>query len=342
VSYRGGEIQAVRALGEIAAYFEELQPSAKLSRARAQARHYLFAINVAKRSAWARAGRGSVTPARHGRRIACGYQKANEVPMRPIPTVDPLRVKPGPVFPPLQRPTGHEAEMTPRPDYGEDSYVGHARLDDRVALVTAGDSGIGRAVCLAFAREGATVAINYLESQDDARDTQRLVQRAGRSALTIAADVAEEARCRELVERTIEEFGRIDILVNNAAHQGPVVERFEQIDAERIERTFRTNVLSMFHLVRYALPYMREGSVVINVASREADRPSPAILDYAASEGAIVTFSKGLALELIQRGIRVNCVAPGPVQTPAELAPAFVFLASRESSNVNGEVLGLG
>jgi NAD(P)-dependent dehydrogenase (short-subunit alcohol dehydrogenase family) len=288
--------------------------------------------------------------------------------MRPTPSSDTQTPKPKPPFPPQEQPpTGRESEMAPRPDYGETSYVGHGRLDDRVALVTGGDSGIGRAVCLAFAREGATVAINYLQNHDDARETQRIVQRAGRSALTIAADIAEEARCREVVERTVEEFGRIDILVNNAAHQGAAAERFEDLDPERVERTFRTNVLAMFHLVRHALPYMRKGSVVINVASIQAYQPSPAILDYAATKGAIVTFTKGLALELVKRDIRVNCVAPGPVWTPlvvqsfdaeknanfgkdspmerpaqpAELAPAFVFLASAESSYVNGEVLGV-
>jgi NAD(P)-dependent dehydrogenase (short-subunit alcohol dehydrogenase family) len=257
--------------------------------------------------------------------------------------------------------------MAPRPDYGETSYTGHGRLDDRVALVTGGDSGIGRAVCLAFAREGATVAISYLENHDDARETQRIVQRAGRSALTIAADIGEEAECRAVVERTVEEFGRVDILVNNAAYRAEAALRFEDLDPQRIERTFRTNVLAMFHLVRHALPYMREGSVVINVASIQAYQPSFAILDYAATKGAIVTFTKGLALELVRRKIRVNCVAPGPVWTPlvdqsfeaekvaqfgkdspmerpaqpAELAPAFVFLASGESSQVNGEILGV-
>jgi NAD(P)-dependent dehydrogenase (short-subunit alcohol dehydrogenase family) len=288
--------------------------------------------------------------------------------MCPTPSLDPTTAKPRPPFPPQeQTPTGRESAMDPHPDYGETSYTGHGRLDDRVALVTGGDSGIGRAVCLAFAREGATVAISYLENHDDARETQRMVQRAGRSALTIAADLGEEAKCRAVVERTVEEFGRIDILVNNAACQGEAVERFEDLDPQRIERTFRTNVLAMFHLVRHALPYMREGSVVINVASIQAYQPSPAILDYAATKGAIVTFTKGLALELVQRKIRVNCVAPGPVWTPlvvqsfeaekvaqfgkdspmerpaqpAELAPAFVFLASGESSYVNGEVLGV-
>jgi len=257
--------------------------------------------------------------------------------------------------------------MDPQPDYGLHSYVGRGRLTDRIAIVTGADSGIGRAVALAFAREGADVVIGYLNSEADARHTAEVVQAAGRKAITISADVGVETHVKALVDQVVQQFGRIDILVNNAAHQGKAVERFEEIDAERLETTFRTNIFSMFHLVRHALPHMAEGSAIINVASIQAYQPSPAILDYASTKGAIVTFTKGLALELIQRGIRVNCVAPGPVWTPlvvqsydaeknasfgkdspmgrpaqpAELAPAFVFLASDEASYVNGEVLGV-
>jgi NAD(P)-dependent dehydrogenase (short-subunit alcohol dehydrogenase family) len=286
----------------------------------------------------------------------------------PQTTTDPRKAEPKPPQPEQeQSATGRESEMEPRPDYGESSYRGYGRLQDRVALVTGGDSGIGRAVCLAFAREGANVAINYLENHEDAKQTADSVERAGRTALPLALDISEDAKCKQLVERVVERFGRIDILVNNAAMQGKSVERFEEIDAARVEQTFRTNIVAMFHLVRHALPHMKPGATIINVASIQAYQPSAAILDYAATKGAIVTFTKGLAQELIQRGIRVNCVAPGPVWTPlvvqsfpaeknakfgkdspmgrpaqpVELAPAFVFLASEEARYVNGEVLGV-
>jgi NAD(P)-dependent dehydrogenase (short-subunit alcohol dehydrogenase family) len=275
---------------------------------------------------------------------------------------------PRPPFPPQeQESNGRQAAMTPQPDYGLESYRGHGRLEGKIALVTGADSGIGRAVALAFAREGADVAIGYYSNRDDARESSRVVESAGRKAITIAADVGDDAQAREMVEQTVKHFGRIDILVNNAAQQGEEVERIEDIDAARVEQTFRTNVIGMFHLVRHALPHMGEGSAVINVASIQAYKPSAQILDYASTKGAIVTFTKGLAQSLIERGIRVNCVAPGPVWTPlvvqsfdaeknasfgkdspmgrpaqpAELAPAFVFLASSEASYVNGEVLGV-
>jgi hypothetical protein len=257
--------------------------------------------------------------------------------------------------------------MTPEPDYGLDSYKGLGRLKGRVALVTGGDSGIGRAVCLAFAREGADVAFGYLNEDPDADVTRRIVEDSGHQVLALKGDLTDEAVCRRLIEDTVKRFGRIDVLVNNAAWQGKAVEKFEEITAERLERTFRTNVLAMFHLVRYALPHMKEGASIINVASIQAYQPKPSILDYASTKGAIVTFTKGLAQELIERGIRVNCVAPGPVWTPlipqsfdaekvknfgksspmgrpaqpVELAPSFVFLASDESRFVNGEILGV-
>ena len=283
-------------------------------------------------------------------------------------TTDPRQPEPKPPLPEQTQPhPGIEAEMEPKPDYGEQSYQGFGRLTGRVALITGADSGIGRAVALAFAREGADVAIAYLSEHQDAEETKRVVEAAGRAALAIPGDLADETTCRSLVEQTVQRFGRIDILVNNAAFQGPAVQQFEEITADRVERTFRTNILAMFHLVRYALPHMQPGGVVINTASIQAYQPSPAILDYAATKGAIVTFSKGLAQQLIERGIRVNVVAPGPVWTPlipqsfpgqqtaefgqnspmqrpaqpAELAPAFVFLASDESRYITGEVLGV-
>jgi len=266
-----------------------------------------------------------------------------------------------------QQGPGLETKMREKPDFGEESYVGHGRLKDKVAVVTGGDSGIGRAVALAFAREGADVVIAYLSEHEDAKETQRVVEAAGRKAALVAADVVDEAGCKEVIAAAKKAFGRIDVLVNNAAHQEKAVERFEDIDAARVERTVLVNVVAMFHLVRHALPLMKEGATVINVASIQAYKPSAPILDYAATKGAIVTFTKGLAVELIRRGIRVNCVAPGPVWTPliaqsfegekleqfgkdspmgrpaqpVELAPSFVFLACDESRYVNGEVLGV-
>jgi NAD(P)-dependent dehydrogenase (short-subunit alcohol dehydrogenase family) len=281
---------------------------------------------------------------------------------------DPRNAGPKPPFADQPQPhPGHEGKMDPQPDYGEKTYKGLGRLTDRVALVTGGDSGIGRAVCLAFAREGADLAVSFLNESDDANHVKRFVEDAGRQALLLPGDLAVEAHCRKLVEDTVKRFGRIDILVNNAAFQGQQVEKFEELDAERVERTFRTNILAMFHLVRYALPHMKAGATIINTASIQAYQPSAGILDYASTKGAIVTFTKGLAQHLIERGIRVNAVAPGPVWTPlipqsfsgeklekfgsqsptgrpaqpAELAPSFVFLASDESRYVNAEILGV-
>jgi NAD(P)-dependent dehydrogenase (short-subunit alcohol dehydrogenase family) len=257
--------------------------------------------------------------------------------------------------------------MAPAPDSGAATYRGFGRLRGRVALITGADSGIGRAVALAFAREEADVAVAYLSEHEDAQETKRLIEAAGRAALTLPGDLSEEAHCRQLVDQTVARFGRIDVLVNNAAYQGPAVERFEDLDPDRIAHTFRTNILAMFHLVRHALPHMQAGSVILNTASIQAYDPSPEILDYASTKGAIVTFSKGLAKSLAERGIRVNVVAPGPVWTPlipqsfgaekvttfgqntplgragqpAELAPAFVFLASEEARYITGEVLGV-
>jgi NAD(P)-dependent dehydrogenase (short-subunit alcohol dehydrogenase family) len=276
----------------------------------------------------------------------------------------------GPKPPIQEQPQPHpgiEERMQEVPDYGEHSYKGLGRLKDRVALVTGGDSGIGRAVCLAFAREGADLAFGYLNEYEDAEKTRQILEDEGRQVLAMAGDLAVEAHCRKLIEDTVKRFGRIDVLVNNAAFQGKEVERFEELEPERVERAFRVNIIAMFHLVRLALPHMKPGSTIINVASIQAYQPTPGILDYASTKGAIVTFTKGLAQSLIERGIRVNAVAPGPVWTPlipqsfsgehlrkfgessptgrpaqpAELAPSFVFLASDESRYVNGEILGV-
>jgi len=258
--------------------------------------------------------------------------------------------------------------MKEKPDHGEDSYVGANRLQNKVALITGGDSGIGRAIALAYAREGADIAIGYQpDEQKDAEASAELVKAAGRRALLVPGDLAEPATCRRMVEQTVSEFQRIDVLVNNAAHQGKATEGIDELSHERVERTFRVNVIAMFDLVREALPHMPEGGAIINTASIQAYQPSAPILDYAATKGAIVAFTKGLASSTIQKGIRANCVAPGPVWTPliavsfegeklekfgaqspmkrpaqpAELAPAYVFLASRDASYVNGEVLGV-
>jgi len=264
------------------------------------------------------------------------------------------------------QPPGLEAEMEVKPDYGEASYRGTGKLEGKVALITGGDSGIGRAVALAYAREGADVLISYLNEEPDAQETVRIVEDEGRRALAVAGDIADEAHCRQLVQRAVQEFGRLDILVNNAAFQR-THESIQEVPSEEFEYTFRTNIFSMFYLCKAALPHMQPGSSIINVASIQAYQPSLSLLAYASTKGAIITFTKALAQDAIQHGVRVNVVAPGPVWTPlipstmpqeqvkqfgqstllqrpaqpAELAPAFVFLASAESSYITGERLGV-
>ncbi|HEX8557462.1 MAG TPA: SDR family oxidoreductase [Pyrinomonadaceae bacterium] len=262
---------------------------------------------------------------------------------------------------------GLEAGMTPRPDYGADTYQGHGRLRGKAALITGGDSGIGRAVAVAFAREGADVLISYLpEEEPDALETAGAVEAAGRRCVRAPGDIQDEAHCRGLVARAFEEFGRLDILVNNAAFQ-MVRGGIGEISSEEFDRTFRTNVYAMFHLCKAALPRMGEGGSIINTASIQAYQPSAELMAYAATKGAIVTFSKALASEAMKTGVRVNVVAPGPIWTPlipatmphekyeefgkdtptgrpgqpSELAPVYVFLASQESSYVCGEVIGV-
>lgn len=281
---------------------------------------------------------------------------------------NPTEKYPQPQFPPQeQQHPGLQEEMEPEPDYGYDSYRGHGRLEGRSAVITGGDSGIGRAVALAFAREGADVLITYLEAEEpDAAESLRAVEDAGRKGVRVAADVSDRDQCRALVDRAVEEFGKVDVLVNNAAYQMSF-DSFDAIPPDLLEHTFRTNIMAMFWTAQAALPHMPEGGSIINVASIQAYKPSPPLLPYATTKGAIVTFTKGLAQELVGRGIRVNAVAPGPVWTPiipasmpadhtaqfggssptgrpgqpAELAPAFVFLASQEASFVNGETLGV-
>ncbi len=279
---------------------------------------------------------------------------------------DPTEQGPKPPYPEQeQEPPGLESQMDPKPDYGEGTYRGSGKLQDRVALVTGGDSGIGRAVALAFAREGADVLISYLNEDEDARETARVVEEAGRRAIAVAGDIGDEAHCRALVDRAVSELGRLDILVNNAATQMKR-ERIVDIPSEEIETVFRTNILSMFWLCKAAIPHLEAGATIINTTSIQAYQPSPELIHYATTKGAIMTFTKALAQELAEKGIRVNAVAPGPVWTPliamsfpadevasfgednplgrpaqpAEMAPVYVFLASDESRFVVGEVIG--
>lgn len=256
--------------------------------------------------------------------------------------------------------------MRPRPDHGEESYEGHGRLAGRRALITGGDSGIGKAVAIAFAREGADVAIGYLNEHDDAQDTVAWVEKAGRRGAAFSADLTDEAACRALVRDSVEALGGLDLLVNNAAYHCQT-ETLEELDTEQLERTFRTNVFSYFWVTGEALKHLDEGSVILNTGSVVALRGSPELLDYSATKGAVHVFTQSLAVNLKDRGIRVNCVAPGPVWTPlipstkkeedveefgadshwgrpaqpAELAPAFVFFASPESRYCTGEVLAV-
>jgi NAD(P)-dependent dehydrogenase (short-subunit alcohol dehydrogenase family) len=257
--------------------------------------------------------------------------------------------------------------MRPSADHGEESYRGLGRLKDRVALITGGDSGIGRAVAIAFAREGADVMISHLpEEESDAADTCRWVEKAERKGVKVAGDIQDERHCGALVDRAFDEFGRLDILINNAAFQ-TTHEGIEEFTTEEFDRTFRTNVYAMFWLCRAALPRMQPGSVILNTASIQAFNPSPTLLAYAPTKAAIVNFTKALSHMAMEKGVRVNAVAPGPVWTPlipstlpeesvrkfgqdtqferaaqpVELAPVFVFLASNEARYVTGEVYGV-
>jgi NAD(P)-dependent dehydrogenase (short-subunit alcohol dehydrogenase family) len=248
-----------------------------------------------------------------------------------------------PPFPEQQQPRpGEDERLQPRADHGEESYRGSGRLDGLTTLVTGADSGIGRAVALAFAREGADVVVSYLEEDADASETGSLVEEAGRRAVLMPGDISDPDHARAIVERTVSELGRIDVLVNNAATQ-TTHESFSEITDDEVEEVFRTNVFPLFSLCRAAIPHLPAGGAIVNTASIQAYDPSPSLLHYAATKGAIVTFTKGLSKELIESGIRVNAVAPGPVWTPqpAELAPAYVFLASAESRFVTGEVIGV-
>jgi len=263
-----------------------------------------------------------------------------------------------------QRHPGRTAEMAPEPDHGERTYRGHGKLSGRKTVVTGGDSGIGRAVSLAFAREGADVLLTHLaDEEEDARETVQLVADAGQRAVAVPTDIREERLCRELIDRAVDEFGGVDVLVNNAAYQMSQPGGISEITTEQFDRVMHTNLYGMFWLTKMALPHMPEDGVIINTASVQGYKPSPHLLDYAMTKAAIVSFTQGLAQMLAEGGVRVNAVAPGPVWTPlipatmpdttsfgeqaplgraaqpAEMAPAYVFLASQEASYITGEVV---
>ena len=261
---------------------------------------------------------------------------------------------------------GTEREMQPKADHGEESYRGSGKLKGMAALITGADSGIGRAVALAYAREGADVLISYISEDQDAEETARLVKEAGQKAVPMGGDIQDEKHCQELVKRAVKEFGRLDILVNNAAYQ-MAIDKLEDYSAEQIDRTFRTNIYAMFYLCKAAVPKMKPGTSIINTTSIQGYDPSPNLLDYASTKCAIIGFTKALAKMVIKQGIRVNAVAPGPVWTPlipatmpaekveefgknclferpaqpAELAPVYVWLASPEASFITAEVYGV-
>ena len=280
---------------------------------------------------------------------------------------DPTQQYPKPAMPKQsQEGPGLAEEMEPKPDHGETSYRGSGRLEGRKAIVTGADSGIGRAVAIAFAREGADVVLSYLPSEEeDAQEVVKLVEEAGRKAVAVPGDLKDEAYCNALVEQAVQELGGVDILVNNAGKQQYVTD-IADLSSQQFDETFKTNVYSMFWLCKAALAHMPAGGSIINTASVEAYQPAPILLDYATTKAAINTFSKSLAQQVGEKGIRVNVVAPGPVWTPlqvaggqptqaleefgstaalgrpgqpAEMAPAFVFLASQESSYVSGATL---
>src|SRR5215210_4438733 len=258
--------------------------------------------------------------------------------------------------------------MEDKPDHGEETYRGSDRLTGKRAVITGGDSGIGRAVALAFAREGADVLISYLDSEEaDADETVRLVEDAGRKAIRCPGDITDEATCQKIIDTAVQELGGLDILVNNAAYQMAQMGGITEITTEQFDRVMRTNLYAMFWLCQKAVPHLEPGSTIINTSSVQAVTPSPELLDYATTKAGIFNFSKGLALQLADKGVRVNVVAPGPIWTPlipatmpteraeghgeaaplgragqpAEVAPAYVFFASQESSYITGEMLAV-
>lgn len=265
-----------------------------------------------------------------------------------------------------QQQPGIEEEMKPEPIYDDENYTGSGKLTDKVALVTGGDSGIGRAVSIAFAKEGANVAIVYLDDneQPDAEKTAKLIEKYGGKALKIKTDLSDDENCQQAVDQVIQEFGKLNVLVNNAGKQFPT-EDFLAITPDQLQETFSTNIFSMFYLSQAALPHMKKGDTIINTSSITAYNGSPGLIDYSATKGAITSFTRSLALNLIEKGIRVNAVAPGPIWTPlipatfdkeqvkqhgantpigrrgqpAENAPSYVFLASTDSSYMTGQTI---
>ena len=260
-----------------------------------------------------------------------------------------------------QQPPGVEKELTPKADHGETSYVGSGKLKDKATIITGADSGIGRAVALAFAREGADVLIAYLNEHEDAEETRRLVEEAGCKAVLAPGDLADPAHCRAIVQKAVDAFGRVDVLVNNAAFQ-MTHDSLEEIPDEEWDYTFKVNITAMFHLCKAAVPHMKPGSSIINTTSINSDNPKPTLLAYATTKGAIANFTAGLAQLLAEKGIRANSVAPGPIWTPlipstmppdqvesfgqqvpmkrpgqpAEVAPVYVMLASDQASYISG------
>ena len=260
-----------------------------------------------------------------------------------------------------QKPPGHTGEMEPRPDHGEESYRGSGRLADKATIITGADSGIGRAVAIAFAREGADVLVSYLDEDDDARETAKWIEQAGRRAVLVPGDLTDPAHCRAVVQRAVDEFGRIDVLVANAAYQ-MTYESLEEIPDEDWDRTLATNLSAFFHLAKAAVPHMQAGASIIGSSSVNSDMPNPTLFPYAMTKAGIANMCASLAQMLGPRGIRVNSVAPGPVWTPlipstmpaekvasfgtntplgrpgqpAELAPVYVMLAADEASYVSG------
>ncbi|QDH22573.1 SDR family oxidoreductase [Saccharibacillus brassicae] len=271
-----------------------------------------------------------------------------------------------PQSPPAQQLEGHgsESDMTPTPEYISPTYKAAGKLEGMTAIVTGGDSGIGRAVAVHYAREGADVAVLYFSEHGDAEETKRLVEAEGRECLLLVGDLGDEAFSQEAVKRVIEKFGKLDIVVNNAGEQHPQ-ESLTDITADQLERTFRTNIFGMFFLTKAALPHLKEGSSVINTTSITAYRGSPQLLDYSSTKGAIVSFTRSLSMNLAEQKIRVNGVAPGPIWTPlipstfpeekvesfgesqplgrmgqpSELGPAYVYLASSDASYVSGQII---
>ncbi|QND23462.1 SDR family oxidoreductase (plasmid) [Rhizobium leguminosarum bv. viciae] len=274
---------------------------------------------------------------------------------------------PTPPFPSQKQPMpGFTAQMDPIPDHGEESYRGADRLKGKRAIITGGDSGIGRAVAIAYAREGADLVISYLDEDEDADETKRLVEQAGRKAVLVSGDIQDPAHCRQIVETAVKELGGIDILVNNAAHRASF-KSIDEISDEEWELTFKVNIHSMFYLTKAAVAHMKPGSAIINTASINSDSPNPTLLAYATTKGAIQNFTAGLAQLLAEKGIRANAVAPGPIWTPlipstlpeesvsnfgkqvpmkrpgqpAELATAYVMLADPLSSYVSGTTIAV-